>query len=311
MHDIGVSDEDESTVAVSIRSGGSSRSRGTAATVAVTSVKCSHSQESSSIALFASYSDGSIRRYSAMHESKRYGNVKNAIRWCLTGFFEGHQDAVTSLALLTSPSLLPFLSPNDEEQCSNDQTGAILISSDGQGVLKIWDALDARQESERMECSEKSEGTVPMREALWEIELNDDDTAIDNDCSDTGGDHVPKSVNLRTRVDPVSIISLTTLNEGCVMAAGSSDGQIRLWDVSSGLYEGTYNLGTKVQVWSLAVLSEREVAKGYDEYGDLQIHNAGIIIAGDNLGRLRVLRKICVRKSVEAVDDELDRLFGD
>ena len=94
------------------------------------------------------------------------------------------------------------------------------------------------------------------------------------------------------------------------MAAGSSDGQIRLWDVSSGLYEGTYNLGTKVQVWSLAVLSEREVAKGYDEYGDLQIHNACIIIAGDNLGRLRVLRKICVRK-IEAVDDEIDRLFGD
>ena len=304
--DSGAYDEDESTIAASILSGGSSRG----AAVAVTSVKCSHSQESGSIALFASYSDGSIRRYSPVNGSTRNGNVKNAIRWRLTGFFEGHQDAVTSLALLTSPSLLPFLSPDDEGQCFNDQTGTILISSDGKGVLRIWDALDARQGSEQLECSERSEGSVPTREALWEIELNDDDAAADNHYSD-GGERLPTSINVRTLVEPISIISLTAMNEGCVMAAGSTDGQIRLWDVSSGLYEGTYNLGMKVQVWSLAVLPEREVAKGYDEFGDLQIHSAGIIIAGDNRGRLRILRKICVRKSIETVDDEIDRLFGD
>eukprot|EP00984_Skeletonema_dohrnii_P018191 scaffold8436_cov114-Skeletonema_dohrnii-CCMP3373.AAC.1 len=60
----GASDEDESTVAASIRSGESSR-------------------------------DGSIRRYSPVNGSSRNGNVKNAIRWCLTSVFEGHRDAVT------------------------------------------------------------------------------------------------------------------------------------------------------------------------------------------------------------------------
>mmetsp|Transcript_34993 Transcript_34993/g.71435 ORF Transcript_34993/g.71435 Transcript_34993/m.71435 type:complete len:778 (-) Transcript_34993:47-2380(-) len=307
-HDNGASDEDESTVAASIRSGESSRGSG----VAVTSVKCSHSQESNSIALFASYSDGSIRRYSPVNGSSRNGNVKSAIRWCLTSVFEGHQGAVTSLTLLTSPSLLPLLSPDDEEECSNDDTGTILISSCAQGVLRVWDALDARQGGDRLERSEKSEGSVPMREALWEIELNDDEAGGDNDCND-GGDRPPTSINVRSLVAPVGIISLTALNEGRVMAAGTTDGKIRLWDVSSGLYEGTYNLGAKVQCWSLAVLSEREFHRGYDEFGDLQIHNAGIIIAGDNRGRLRILRKTCMRTSTEgeAEDDEIDRIFQD
>jgi hypothetical protein len=96
------------------------------------------------------------------------------------------------------------------------------------------------------------------------------------------------------------------------MAAGTTDGRIRLWDVSSGLYEGTYNLGKSVQVWSLAVLSERDLYRGYDEFGELQIHIASIIIAGDNRGRLRILRKMSMRSATEgeAEEDEIDRIFG-
>ncbi|KAK1748424.1 3-isopropylmalate dehydrogenase [Skeletonema marinoi] len=141
---------------------------------------------------------------------------------------------------------------------------ACAVPSCAQGVLRVWDALDARQGGDRLERSEKSEGSVPMREALWEIELNDDEAGGDNDCND-GGDRPPTSINVRSLVAPVGIISLTALNEGRVMAAGTTDGKIRLWDVSSGLYEGTYNLGAKVQCWSLAVLSEREFHRGYDE----------------------------------------------
>lgn len=309
----GGSDEDENPVAASIRSG-SSRS----AAAAVTSLKCFHSKDSSSIALFASYSDGSIRKYSPVTGTSRNGFVKNAIRWRLTCAFGGHHDAVTSLSLLTSPSLLQLLSPDDEEQCSSDQTGTILISSCAQGVIRVWDALESRQGIERLECEsfEKSETSVqpsvPTREALWEIELNDDDEAPEDDCK-SGGDRPPTSINVRTLTEPVGIISLTALNEGRVMVAGTTDGQIRLWDVSSGLYEGTYNLGKQVQVWSLTVLSEREYYRGYDEFGNLQIHNAGIIIAGDNRGRLRILRKLGMRKSTEAeaMDDEVDQIFGE
>jgi hypothetical protein len=289
-------DEDESTIAASIQSGEGS-SRGVA--VPVTSLKCTHSD---SIGLFASYADGLIRHYSSMNISISSGHVNSAIRWCLTSIFSGHKHAVTSLTLLSSTSLLSLLSPDVEQRRSNDQTGTILISSSVEGSIRVWSAL---------ECSEKSEGSVHKRAALWEIELNDDEAGTDNESND-GGDRPPTSINVRTLVEPVGVISLTALNKGGIMAAGTTDGRIRLWDVSSGLYEGTYNLGKSVQVWSLAVLSERDLYRGYDEFGELQIHIASIIIAGDNRGRLRILRKMSMRSATEgeAEEDEIDRIFG-
>jgi hypothetical protein len=97
-----------------------------------------------------------------------------------------------------------------------------------------------------------------------------------------------------------------------MMAAGTTDGAIRLWDVSSGLYEGAYNLGKSVQVWSLSVLSERDIYEGYDEFGELKIYSAGILIAGDNRGRIRILHKTYSRVSseIDQDDEEASRIFG-
>ena len=285
-HDGEISGEDESTIAASIRSGGSSQG----AAAAVTSVKCTYSQKSKSIGLFASYSDGLIRRYSPVNGSTSNGYVNNPIRWCLTSIFLSNSShAVTSLTLLSGS-----ISQDVEQQSSNDQPETILISSSVEGSIRVWNALDTRPATDQLECPEKSEGgSIPARSALWEIELNDE-AGVDNECND-GGDHPPTSINVHSLVDPVGVISLTALNEGRIMAAGTTDGAIRLWDVSSGLYEGTYNLGKSVQVWSLAVLSERDNYRGYDEFGELKIHSLGIIIAGDNRGRLRILRKTCMR----------------
>ena len=300
------SDDEESTVATSVRSESSNRDLD----VAVTSVKCNHSQDLSYISLFASYSDGTIRRFTPVFGSRGCRQAKNAIRWCLTSILEGHQDAVTSLTLLSSPSLTPLLSPDDLEDADLEQrpekTGTILISSCARGVLRVWDAFDARLGQGNIESSEKSD--VPIRDALWEIELNDNGDEVGKECDD-GDSHLPTSMNVKTLKDPVSIISLTALNEGRVMAAGTTDGKIRLWDVSNGLYEGTYNLGSRVQVWSLASLSEREFYRGYDEFGELQVHLTGLLVAGDDRGRLRILRKTCMHSLEEKEDDEMDRIF--
>ena len=81
------------------------------------------------------------------------------------------------------------------------------------------------------------------------------------------------------------------------MVAGTTDGAICMWNVSSKLYEGVYNLGKYVQIWSLGVLSEQDIMEECDEYGERKIHGVGIIVSGDNRGRIRVLRKMSSRVS--------------
>ena len=64
-------------------------------------------------------------------------------------------------------------------------------------------------------------------------------------------------------------------------------------------------------MWSLSVLSERDIYEGYDEFGELKIHSAGIIISGDNHGRIRILRKTFMRESeIDQDDEEASRIFG-
>lgn len=290
VHDGDSTTEDESTIGASVQSGESSRG----AAVAVTSVKCCPKK---TVGLFASYADGVIRRYSPVNGSSIGHGVSRAIHWCLTCVFEGHGHPITSLSLLSSQSLLQQEAVND-----NDQPGTILISSSADGCIRVWDGAQG-------ECSEKSEEPIRVSEALWEIELNDDAAGGENN-GDNKCDRPPTSINVRTLVERVGVVSLTCFNEGLVMAAGTTDGAIRLWDISSGLYEGAYNLG-KVQVWSLSVLSERDIYEGYDEFGELKIHSNGIIISGDNRGRIRILRKTFMRESEIDQDDEgAGRIFG-
>jgi WD40 repeat protein len=294
VHDGDSTAEDESTIGASVRSGESSRG----AAVAVTSVKCSPKQ-SERVGLFASYADGVIRCYSPLNGSSIGHGVSRAIHWSLTCVFEGHGHPITSLSLLSSQSL-----PQQEAVTDNDQPGTILISSSADGCIRVWDGAQG-------ECSEKSEEPIRISAALWEIELNDDDAGGENDC-DNKCDRPPTSINVRTLVERVGVVSLTCFSEGLMMAAGTTDGAIRLWDVSSGLYEGAYNLGKSVQVWSLSVLSERDIYEGYDEFGELKIYSAGILIAGDNRGRIRILHKTYSRVSseIDQDDEEASRIFG-
>ena len=118
---------------------------------------------------------------------------------------------------------------------------------------------------------------------MWEIDLN---------LGEDGGAPSPSG--------RIGVTSLATLQAGTLIAAGTTDGKIRMWNVSSGLYEGAYNLGRSVQVWSLGIVSEREECEEVAEYDYSERSNrertvrnsAGIIVSGDNAGRIRVMRKI-------------------
>ena len=83
------------------------------------------------------------------------------------------------------------------------------------------------------------------------------------------------------------------------MVAGTTDGAIRMWNVSSGLDEGAYNLGKYVQIWSLGMLSEQDITEECDDDcdGKRKIRSVGIIVSGDNRGGIRGLRKMSSRVS--------------
>ena len=75
---------------------------------------------------------------------------------------------------------------------------------------------------------------------------------------------------------------------------------IHMWNVLSGLYEGAYNLGRPVQVWSLGVLSDQDDCGEVAEYNhgkrghrERMVHtSADVIVSGDNQGRIRVMQKV-------------------
>ncbi|KAL7536122.1 hypothetical protein ACHAXR_006926, partial [Thalassiosira sp. AJA248-18] len=278
-----------------------------AAAAAITSLECTHQgikKEEMEVALFAGDASGTIRRYSRMNECG-VGHINSAIWWTCTAVFAGHTHPITSMAMLSSPMLMPLLCPNEiDELVDKDVVGTMLVSSCNDGAICVWDAFDARIHSTPNHLDSSERGHVvgldrnraPQRSAMWEIELNDgEDTKGDGDCplAHSRTDR-PYARNLKHRI---GVTSLTTLQAGTLMAAGTTDGAIRMWNVSSGLYEGAYNLGKSVQIWSLGMLSEQDVMEDYDEDGEGQIHTAGIIVSGDNRGRIRVLRKMSTRVS--------------
>ncbi|KAL7544288.1 hypothetical protein ACHAWF_007675 [Thalassiosira exigua] len=253
-------------------------------------------------ALFAGDANGIVRRYGRMNECGA-GHVNGAIWWGCTGIFGGHSAPITSLAALASPALTPLLCPHDHP--SEGDVGAMLVSSSEDGRICVWDALDARKRSEERLCggaldgSDRSrdddpwtsgagaEATIPRREAMWEIDLNED-----RDGVGTLGTSSPDVA--------VGVTSLIALPLGTLMAAATTDGAVRMWNVSSGLYEGAYRLGGSVQAWSLGMLSERDAAeeggRGDRDTGRKVEASAGIIVSGDNRGRIRVMRKVSTRK---------------
>mmetsp|Transcript_23262 Transcript_23262/g.56128 ORF Transcript_23262/g.56128 Transcript_23262/m.56128 type:complete len:759 (+) Transcript_23262:270-2546(+) len=272
--------------------------RATASAAPITSLACTHEREN--VSLFAGDASGDIRRYSRQNECGA-GHINGAIWWGCTAIFSGHRRPVTSVAVLSSSSLMPLLRPNhvdDSDDNSDDnsenEVGTMLVSSCEDGCIRVWDAFDARMTSAKQMGLDSSEdswhvdlavpesGRIPRRGAMWEIELNGDD----------GGDKPPSATG---------VTSLTTLRAGTSVAAGTTDGGIRMWNVSSGLYEGAYNLGRSVQIWSLGVLWEREGGgsdgEDDDDYRDSEYcdDRVGIIVSGDNRGRIRILRKISSR----------------
>jgi WD40 repeat protein len=224
------------------------------------------------------------------------GNVNGAIWWGYTGLFVGHDHPISSMAMLSSPPLRRLLRPDEEDlpPCGGgeEEHGTMLVSSCEDGWVRVWDACDARRGSSENDDDDRGAAAsgggggrrrTPRREPMWEIDLN-----IDKE----GGAPFPGG--------RIGVTSLAALQAGTLIAAGTTDGKIRMWNVSSGLYEGAYNLGRSVQVWSLGVASERAECKEVAEYDyagrdsrERTVRNSvGIIVSGDNAGRIRVTRKI-------------------
>jgi len=271
--------------------------RGDSPPAAITSLVCTHRGcvgKGEEVALFVGDAVGMIKRYSCMDEHGT-GHVNSAIWWVCTGKFAGHTHPITGMSMLSSPMLIPLLCPNvDIDVDDEDVTGTMLVSSCKEGSICVWDAFDARINAqpdssykERQGDHYRAQSHILKRAVMWEIKLND-------------SGHSDRSSGR------IGVTSLTTLQAGTLMAAGTTDGAIRMWNVSSGLYEGAYNLGKYVQIWSLGVLSEQETMedyycadedKDYDERFESVIRSAGLIVSGDNRGRIRVLRKMSSRVS--------------
>ena len=282
-------------------------------------------------AIFAADTSGIIRRYSPvdLNQPNRASNRDLKDDWYFSGIFSGHQHSVSDMSLLTSSSIMPLIVDDaDSTSCCNE--GTLLISSDEDGTICVWDAYDEALQVEEAEVRAKRNGfksrgrraqlqdqsiadhlrnlrRLRKRSALWEIELNDDedddpDSPHNSLMSCNGGP--PLAIKVEELKERVGATSIGTLNSGNLMSAGTTDGAIRLWNVGSGLYEGAYNFGRNVQIWSLVMMGDEFFSDQVEYERDFlrtsytsnwtegtEGPKSGIIISGDNRGRIRVLRK--------------------
>ncbi|KAL7463459.1 hypothetical protein ACHAXS_003910 [Conticribra weissflogii] len=275
-----------SGAASNTRKGKSSKEQPTVSRpVPITSIICSQGDDGSGeYGLFAADANGTIRRYSPMNECGD-GHVNGAIWWGCTGIFHGHRSTISSLSLISSPNLMPALTPSSGPDKHSGKIGTMLLSSSNDGSIRIWDAFDMRIKAKLAHLSDEKKSML-QRVHLREIELNEKKRTQDNGSR-------PSMANVALD-GCVGVTSLVSLGNGNLMAAGTTDGAVRLWNVATGLYEGAYNVGKSVQVWSLAVLAEEDM--GETEDGDVQ--SISMLVSGDNRGRIRILKKISTRRAV-------------
>ena len=248
------------------------------------------------------------------------GNANESIWWGFTGIFVGHSHPISSMAMLCSPCLLRLLLRDREVEDGNDNLhlsleekerhGTMLVSSCEDGWIRVWDAFDAshgasknninkdisRSPHGRRIIASGRKGSMKRqdlivnfpcqsrrnrntsREPMWEIDVNFNS---DGDTKRGYSEHI-------------GVTSLSTLQAETLIAAGTTDGKIRIWNVSSGLFKGSYNLGRSVQVWSTCVLSDCIREEDNNEYGcsfrrERKVcMSAGTIVSGDNRGQVRV-----------------------
>ena len=234
--------------------------------VPITSLVCTGSTLDT-VALFAADANGTIRRFGPKNKSST-GYVNKSIWWEFTGYFACGSAPVASLAILNSP-----LGDASDKSIT-------LMASASSGRINVWDGADTLM-NKRLEKSSTHYSSIDKkkakREAIWKIQLNDDENSDNEDESSVG---IQSSIRKK-----VSIASLSTI-QGKRLIAGSDDGNVRVWDVSTGKYEGSYSFANDIQIWSLAVVSEVEYQ------ADEEIFNVGIIALGDNRGRIRALKNV-------------------
>ena len=95
----------------------------------------------------------------------------------------------------------------------------------------------------------------------------------------------------------IIVMVLAALQDSTLIAAGTTDGKIHMWNMLRGLYEEAYNFSRPVQVWSLGELLELvdcgEAAEfNYGKHGHRErtvCMSTGVIVSGDNQGRIHVM----------------------
>ncbi|KAL7488822.1 hypothetical protein ACHAW6_014420 [Cyclotella cf. meneghiniana] len=257
--------------------------------VPITSVVCT-GDTLDTVALFTADALGTIRRYSPMNQSP-LGYVNNSIWWQFTGCFSSGAQSVTSLTILNSTDLAKFAC---DESASGGRV-AMLASASSDGCIRLWNAADAFIEAQV--AGSRIDREKMKREPLWKVHLNDDE--------DMGGEETKSSTSVSTCHNHcVTVTSMSTI-QGTRLTAGTNDGAIHIWDMLSESFVGSYTFGRKIQIWSLAVLSEARYQAGNEDIC------VSIIISGDNRGRIRALKNVLSDKPELSVTSDASTRDGE
>jgi WD40 repeat protein len=243
--------------------------------IPITSVICC-GRTVDTVSLFAADASGIIRRYSPKNKSS-IGYVNNSLYWEHSGYFTSGSSPVTSLTILQSPDLAKLVYKRDYA----GKKATLLASASADGCIRVWDASDVHLNA-KLDASDTQYSHIHRkkmkREALLTLRLNDKESY---DEEERGANKAKNNIPERL----ISVTSIATIL-GRRLIAGTSDGCIHILDVSTRQFEGSYNFGSNIQVWSVSVVSEAEYQAGDEKIG------VGVIVSGDNRGRLRALKNV-------------------